>query len=751
MHFFRDNCVSSVFESSCIAHTLSLSVRCFFALARKLLFLEALFKRYRYLCLGLMLCAINANAIPAGDQEAQSADLLAVSADNTQKDDTSKINASMPVASDADQATINSLSPSLNKSDDEARALGKETVVPHMHEIVNRHAWVTDNSGQTYFAAIRSPLFTDDRSCAAFVFSEDDLPLQSPFFCDFSSLNTIVNPQLNQGNVQLGGIGIQHGHGPYGKIDIASPSFPTTSRTALAWQHDSHGLNQLTLDTRDPHRLLQLQLNDDQGYQNDSGYQHHKIRLKAYQHGEQWALTHQVSFAHLDQTTVGYVEGQDAYKHASQQRVNPTPDAYRKSRALRIDSHYQRFTADGRTLSIRPFMRYYDNESTVEDLPAQPSQRRNHSSIGVQTAFEQPYSNKVWITTGFDAEYTQGRIKQTQTDDIADARYPVGEHYAFHASVLETAWYINHRVKLSPHWQLMVGGRLNWWHYDYDNSLSDGNACSSAITDCGYIRPSNDTRNIDDQSGQTTLIYQLSPLFSSHIKLSRAIRPPHTDELYRLSGGQTDATVNVEMVDAIEWGIHGSVQQTLDYRLTHYLAKNNNAIVRTADLHTVDGQKTKHRGVELTLDYTPLSWLAFKAASSYNKHQYDSNIQLENSDHGNIRGLIIDSSVRHKHYAHIDLLATPSSLIRFDVNYVGRYYLNPENTLYYPGHTLYNARFTQELFDSWSIEAAIINLSNEDYAYHADVTLPIITGQARQARYLIGESRQYRFSISKRF
>ena len=40
MHFFRDGCVSSVLESSCMTYTLRFSARCFLALTKKLLFLE---------------------------------------------------------------------------------------------------------------------------------------------------------------------------------------------------------------------------------------------------------------------------------------------------------------------------------------------------------------------------------------------------------------------------------------------------------------------------------------------------------------------------------------------------------------------------------------------------------------------------------------------------------------------------------------------------------------------------------------
>ena len=83
--------------------------------------------------------------------------------------------------------------------------------------------------------------------------------------------------------------------------------------------------------------------------------------------------------------------------------------------------------------------------------------------------------------------------------------------------------------------------------------------------------------------------------------------------------------------------------------------------------------------------------------------------------------------------------------------YLGRYYLDPQNSFSYDGHQLYHFRYLQQLHHGWEFGLALINLSDEDYADRADVTVTFFNGPPQEERYFIGEPRNLRLSINKTF
>jgi outer membrane receptor protein involved in Fe transport len=85
-------------------------------------------------------------------------------------------------------------------------------------------------------------------------------------------------------------------------------------------------------------------------------------------------------------------------------------------------------------------------------------------------------------------------------------------------------------------------------------------------------------------------------------------------------------------------------------------------------------------------------------------------------------------------------------VLEFEVVDMGRYYLNPENTLSYGGHDLLNLRAEWKVAPEWTVGARLLNVLNTDYAERADAT-----PQSPLPRYFVGEPRSLYVSVEKKF
>ena len=72
--------------------------------------------------------------------------------------------------------------------------------------------------------------------------------------------------------------------------------------------------------------------------------------------------------------------------------------------------------------------------------------------------------------------------------------------------------------------------------------------------------------------------------------------------------------------------------------------------------------------------------------------------------------------------------------------YLGDYYLNPENTASYPGHSLLNLRGQIRLGEKFELTLRLLNLSDKDYAERVDFAFG-------SYRYFVGQPRSLYLAI----
>ena len=109
---------------------------------------------------------------------------------------------------------------------------------------------------------------------------------------------------------------------------------------------------------------------------------------------------------------------------------------------------------------------------------------------------------------------------------------------------------------------------------------------------------------------------------------------------------------------------------------------------------------------------------------------YENDIQISRT---NIQGNLIDTAPKNMTNAQITWRPNERFTWGLEWDYLGDYYLNPENTASYDGHHLFNLRGQIKLKHS-QISIKIINLNDVDYAERADFGFG-------QYRYFVGRAR----------
>jgi outer membrane receptor protein involved in Fe transport len=130
---------------------------------------------------------------------------------------------------------------------------------------------------------------------------------------------------------------------------------------------------------------------------------------------------------------------------------------------------------------------------------------------------------------------------------------------------------------------------------------------------------------------------------------------------------------------------------------------------------TVNAGRTLHRGVELAVGAEIARGLRADLAYSRSRHTYEEWSPKPGVDLGGR-----EMELAPRTLANVRLAYSPEWYdgSRFGVEWtrVGRYWMDPQNTHRYPGHSLLTARTTLPLTEHVGLFARVVNLTDRRYA-----------------------------------
>ncbi|MBT8442028.1 MAG: TonB-dependent receptor [Gammaproteobacteria bacterium] len=625
----------------------------------------------------------------------------------------------------------------------------------HINElgVASAGTWLVRANGQENLTAIRSPVLTGPGACGAFLILEDSIPTRPTGFCNVNELLEVPS-EISQAVETIRGPSnaLYGSNGLHGTMNILLPE----PGTAAGW------LGSATVGPNEFYRgklgwdgsagrrgsaNFGLLVDHYGGFRDDSGYEQQKAfgRFgRSYEAGE---LGLSLSVQNLDQETAGYIRGKDAYRDPELRRTNPNPEAFRKANSQRLSARW-RPTASGfwSGADLRFYLRRSDMEFLQHFIPGQPLEQNGQVSTGMIWTWLRPWRSAV-VTAGLDLEYMDGFIKQYQAEPLeGDSAFlnetlPQGWHYDFDVAAVMVAPYGQIELPLAEAWKLILGLRVEYLRYDYDNKLLDGNTRDDG-TPCGfggcrYSRPgdrSDDFLNVAPNVGVSYEINAATTLFAT---LSRGFRAPQVTELYRLQNNQNVADLDSVTIDSLEAGVRW---QTDRYRLeaTGFAMVKRNDIFQDADRNNISDGRTKHVGVEAQAEASYSSGFYASLAATWARHTYD--FDLTTTGDSIRSGNDIDTAPRTLGSLRLGWNGT-RALAEIEGVHVGAYYLDASNAHEYGGYNLLNARAVWRISDDWSLTGRINNILDTEYADRGDFAFG-------SYRYLPGRPREFLVEIA---
>lgn len=615
----------------------------------------------------------------------------------------------------------------------------------HVNQLISQSAgaWISRGNGQEHLSAIRSPVLTGAGGCGAFFMALDSISLRSPGFCNANQLFDANSEQASQLEVLRGPASTLYGaNALHGVINIISPDlFSQTyneftldlganefARTSFATSFDISSNN-----TEQARLGIFTNLTTENGYQDQSGYDQQKATIIFQSQGQVWSNKTLIDVANLNQETAGFVQGFEIYKDKTARKENPNPEAFRDAKSLRAYSKFSKFKNDS-LLTITPYLRWNEMAFLQHFLPWKALEENAHSSLGLQAQYSVEHASIEWIM-GTDIDFTKGELQETQADPFSPS-IPVGEHYDYTVDARTIAAFIQGTWQLQD-LTITAGARAERVAYDYDNKLSDGSACSPEVEICRFVRPSDQSVSFSAVSPSITANYAFQDDQNIYIKLNQGFRAPQATELFRLQNNQVSTQLDNETMDALELGWQRQTN-TYSLRIAGFKQTKKDVIFQDSNRQNIIDGETSHQGFELEWRYKFNDSIDLATNYAYAEHIYESNFTFSRV---NIKGNEIDTAPKHLANARINWEISERSAIGAYLSHTSDYFVNPENTAKYDGHTLVDLSFKYQVNPEIKIQANIYNVLDTDYAERADFGFGAY-------RYFVGQPRRLFVSLT---
>ncbi len=601
----------------------------------------------------------------------------------------------------------------------------------HIHELLSRVAgvWIDRMSGQEYLTAIRSPVLSGPGSCGSFLLLEDGIPVRPAGFCNVNQFFEVVTEQAQSIEVIRGpGDAVYGSNALHGIVNTLMPEPGPAGAPAAAVEIGSNryfrGRAQLPL-AGSQKWLASLLFADDGGFRDDSGYTQYKLHAKRAISLDSGGLMLGFSATDLDQDTAGSISGFNAYTDPALNRSNPNPEAFRRASAQRLYGRWTR-PVRGFELDVRPFLRHSNMDFLQHFLPGKPLEENGHISTGVLTSLSRSRSGRQ-TDFGIDIEWSDMFLKETQADPAEGSAFlvetrPQGKHYDYDVTSFNAAIFYQTSIELAERWTLGIGGRLETMQYRYDNRMLDGNTRDDG-SECGfggclYTRPADRDDSFTDFAPKLSLRFALRGGLSAYARLTRGFRAPQTTELYRLQSGQSVADLVSERIDSLELGLV-SVGGDVSLELAVFAMRKRDSIFRDSEGFNVSGARTRHDGIEASLDWSLSRAWSLGIDATYARHRYDFNSAAAGGSTF-VSGRDVDTAPRWLGSIELGYAGNGRFSASLQWLALGEYFLEPANAFRYPGHALANLRAGIRLTPDIKMIGRVNNLFDRDIADRAD-------------------------------
>ncbi len=415
-------------------------------------------------------------------------------------------------------------------------------------------------------------------------------------------------------------------------------------------------------------------------------------------------------------------------------------DIKRKFDFARLSLDWSNYKYEDLEMVFTPYLRYNRNRYVATWQKNLPSNDNQIKTIGFlqRNILSTSYGEVIF---GFDTEYTDSSLEYNQdfTHTVigwGGATYPKGKIYDYDVKYSALAPYINNKWEITNKLDLTIGARYDYNKFEYTNNLSDGVDASGV-----YFRPSDRDDRFNHFSPKASLSYKYQNNATVYLRYANGFSIPSASKLYSMKAGYKESTLTPELTDTYEIGFKKLFADKGYFESNIYYMNIKDSFTRKKDssgnYYYLNGGKSVHKGVELTLFSKLSEDFSSKIAYSYSKHNYIDDATYKDNE----------MAQAPNHTGNIRLIYNPSYLNKLtlmgEIQYVGSYWMNDENTKKYTGYEIGNIKGTFNFTKNFTLFAKISNISDKKYATSAS--------SRYSDSYTPGSPRAYHAGMSYKF
>lgn len=428
----------------------------------------------------------------------------------------------------------------------------------------------------------------------------------------------------------------------------------------------------------------------------------------------------------------GDLVGKEAFKHETtsvgnvQSALDSGLDIERKFDFARVSIEWKHDISNTFSVDSIAYLRSNRNRYIATWEKNLPQNDSKQNTFGLLFKTNASFG-KLRNLSGLDFEYT--KASQLYIQEFDSGSVPAGKIYDYDIDYMALAPYTRFEYQMTDKLKLGAGVRYDTNRYEYTNNTADGQYASSS-----YLRvASGNDHQYSHLSPKLDLTYQLDDSQMVYARYANGFRIPQASTLYNLKTNNTSFSIDDEKTNTYEVG-YKWITDSNEFASSLYLLTIDDTIVQRTnskgDKYYVNGGKTLHRGIELSLTSKLTDEFKSKIAYSYSKHEFDNDAVYGDNE----------EAAAPRTIANVRLIYSPKRIAglttMLEWEHVGSYWMDDANTTKYDGYDLANFKMRYALNKHLDLFARVTNLTNRLYAENASInygTQRYTPGAPRQA------------------
>lgn len=619
----------------------------------------------------------------------------------------------------------------------------RDTKATALYQLLNKTAgvYMVDLGNEQHTMAIRQPITYN----ALYLYMEDGLPIRPTGIFNHNSLYEINMSGVKNIEVIKGPASSLYGSNAIGgAVNFITQNPPAVPSGHISLQGDNHNYRRLDADAGFTSGKFGLYVGGytthlKNGWQDHSDFDKHSINFKStYAVNARTKITAGAAYNYLNTQTPGSLDSAHFYSrsYGANQRFT-----YRKVWAFRANAKLEHAWNEKNNTFVTAFYRdnstaqlpsYYiadvrDASGNYLSSNGQVNDQRFHSfGLLAQHRSNFNFLNSRLITGLYVDDSPSSYYAQylNITKDVANNYYTgfvnTGTYIDnYTIKLFNTAAYTQYEINPIDPLRIVAGLRYDRVHYNFRNKLTTGTKYKQ--------RETNDFNIVAPKLGLT---YDLGHNKGLYANYSVGFQPPETGYLYsaRQLTPLKQATFNNYEIG----GWLSALDKKMYIEVSLYDLEGHHEIInQLLPDNTTQNQNTgatRHRGIEYSVTYAPVSDLSFRFSGTNARHTYIDYSEVATNYATNTSYTISYNGKRMNNapawIANAELTYKPYYLPGFRIagewQHIDQYFTNPANTKTYSGYNVYNLRLGYDVkggaLKGTGIWLNAMNINNKLYA-----------------------------------